>query len=135
MFQLVSCPVTRNIQEASGHLHLSLQEAITLPVWFLVASDTNLPCSQPLRAGGSWDGTQSSSVHAWGTGHISRPAREWRPWWAQERGSCITDTGLPTSEEGPLQLPGSQHSPGVSLAPGGSGGSDLQLSMLRLSPC
>lgn len=37
------------------------------PVQLLVASDAHLPCSQTLRAGSTWDGTQSHNVHTWGT--------------------------------------------------------------------
>lgn len=93
---------------------LACRSPLLCHVQLWVASDAHLPCSQ--RAGGPWDGTQSSTrcTH-WGHSHVSRPARECRPWWAREGRKLSRWDLLSPSERGPpLQL-GSQHPPRLRL--------------------
>lgn len=95
---------------------LACRSPLLCPVQLWVASDAHLPCSQ--RAGGTWDSTQSSTCTLGTHSHLSRPARECRPWWAQEGRKLSQWALLSPSERGPpLQL-GSQHPPRLRCSSG-----------------
>ena len=87
--QLLSCPVPRNVQEASGHLHLSLLEAICCclacgsiwcwPAW-LPAQEQVVPDTAPSPAARTLGALVTSAVQSKSGGHGGPRSKEAVPW-------------------------------------------------------
>ena len=87
--QLLSCPVPRNVQEASGHLHLSLLEAICCclasgsiwrwPAW-PPAREQVVPDTAPSPAAHTLGALVTSAVQSKNGGHGGPRSQEAVPW-------------------------------------------------------